>query len=168
MKKSFTAEDKSFINFKNPSSKPKQNDFVSSSTHTKESPLRKYLETFPDLLITTGRRRVTLLGTTSSSFETSTCSKSMEVLRDLVNFMEENWGKLKIGYWVIVDLHGFRKRRELWFAECIRVLRVYGRFCLLTSPSFSVTRWFCLRWVGTMSNVSNVLGGIWALYTWPI
>ena len=80
--------------------------------------MRKYLETLPEVLITIGSRRATLLGATS--LETSSCWTSMEVLRDLLG--EDFLGKVKIGYRVGVDLDGLRKRRELGFDfsdECI-------------------------------------------------
>lgn len=84
--------------------------------------MRKYLEALPEVLITIGSRRVTLPGTTS--FETSSCWKSMEVRRDLLG--EDFLGKVKIGYRVGVDLDGLRKRRELGFDfrdECIDDVR---------------------------------------------
>lgn len=114
------------MSFKNPT---RDNDVVSyTSSSESSSPLRKYLETLPELLITMGRRRVeTLLvvvgrtSSSSSSLETAFCWTSMEVLRD--DLWEDNFlGRVKIGYWVGVDLDGLRKRRELGFGfrdECI-------------------------------------------------
>lgn len=103
------------MSFKNST---RDNDVVSyTSSSESSSPLRKYLETLPELLIKMGRRRV---GTTSC-FEAPSWWTSMEVLRD--DLWEDNFlGRVKIGYWVEVDLEGLRKRRELGFGfrdECI-------------------------------------------------